>query len=132
MTILACDLGGTRMKIGLVRDGRVLFQTVKPAHSKKGLAPQLPVLKAAWLSLLGEAGLGLADCAGVTVAFPSLVNPATGPSSPTTASIPMPRTWICARGRAGARAAAGHRERRAHGLHRQWRFGAGQGLEQIW
>ncbi len=78
MTILACDLGGTRMKIGIVREGRVLAQTVEPAHSKLGLAPQLPVLKAAWLRLLKEAGLALADCAGVSVAFPSLMDATTG------------------------------------------------------
>jgi glucokinase len=78
MTVLACDLGGTRMKIGLVRDGKVLAQTVEPAHSKQGLAPQLPVIKAAWLRLLGAAGLDLADCAGIGVAFPSLIDHASG------------------------------------------------------
>lgn len=78
MNVLACDLGGTRMKIGVVRDGRVLAQTVEPANSQRGLAPRLPVLKAAWLRLLGEAKLTLADCVGVTVAFPSLVDPAAG------------------------------------------------------
>jgi glucokinase len=78
MTVLVCDLGGTRMKIGLVRDGGVLARTSAPAHSKGGLAPQLPVLKAAWLELLAEAGLRRADCAGAAMAFPSLINPATG------------------------------------------------------
>lgn len=78
MTILACDLGGTRMKIGVVRDGVVLAQTVEPANSKAGLAPQLPVLKAAWLRLLGELKLTPRDCAGVSIAFPSLIDTATG------------------------------------------------------
>lgn len=78
MNVLACDLGGTRMKIGVVRDGRVLAHTVEPANSQLGLAPQLPVLKAAWLRLLGGLQLTLADCAGVTVGFPSLVDNATG------------------------------------------------------
>lgn len=78
MTVLACDLGGTRLKIGVVRDGRVLAQTVEPAHSHLGLAPQLPVLKAAWLRLLDGLKLTLGDCAGVTVAFPSLVDNSTG------------------------------------------------------
>lgn len=48
MIILACDLGGTRMKIGVVRDGAVLAQTSVPANSKAGLVPGLPALKAAW------------------------------------------------------------------------------------
>jgi glucokinase len=76
MTILACDLGGTRMKIGLVRNGVVAAQTAEPANSKQGLAPQLPVLKAAWLRLLDGLKLRLGDCAGVSVAFASLVDPA--------------------------------------------------------
>jgi glucokinase len=78
MTILACDLGGTRLKIGVVRDASVLAQTVVPANSKQGLAPQLPVLRAAWLQLLGESKLTPGDCAGISVAFPSLVDPSTG------------------------------------------------------
>ena len=78
MTILACDLGGTRMKIGVVRDGSVLAQTVEPANSKAGLAPQLPVLKAAWLRLLGDLKLAPRDCAGISIAFPSLIDAATG------------------------------------------------------
>lgn len=78
MIILACDLGGTRMKIGVVRGGRVLAQAVEPAHSHLGLAPQLPVLKAAWRRLLTGLDLTLTDCIGVTVAFPSLVDVATG------------------------------------------------------
>ena len=78
MTLLACDLGGTRLKIGVVREGSVLAQTVEPAHSQKGLAPQLPVLKAAWLRLLGDLRLRPGDCAGISVAFPSLVDTASG------------------------------------------------------
>jgi glucokinase len=78
MTVLACDLGGTRMKIGVVRDGRVLAQTTEPANSRAGLAPGLPALKAAWLGLLDELKLATRDCAGIAVAFPSLVDVKSG------------------------------------------------------
>lgn len=78
MTILACDLGGTRMKLGVVRDGEVLARTTEPSHSQLGLAPQLPVLKSAWRQLLGPFGLTPRDCAGLSVAFPSLVDSRTG------------------------------------------------------
>ena len=74
MIALACDLGGTRMKIGVVRDGKVAAHTVEPSNSKGGLRPRLPVLKAAWLRLLGDLQLSLNDCAGVSISFPSLVN----------------------------------------------------------
>jgi len=78
MTVLVCDLGGTRMKIAVVRNGEVLAQTVEPAHSDQGLAPRLPVLKAAWLRLLEKLNLTTRDCAGISIAFPSLVDPKTG------------------------------------------------------
>lgn len=78
MTVLACDLGGTRIKIGVVRDGTVLARTVEPAHSKRGLAPQLPVLKAAWLRLLAGLNLTPRDCAGISLAFPSIIDAPTG------------------------------------------------------
>lgn len=78
MNVLACDLGGTRMKIGVVRDGRVLAQTVEPANSKEGLAPQLPALKCAWLGLLRQLNVSPGDCAGISVSFPSIIDAATG------------------------------------------------------
>ena len=77
-TILACDLGGTRMKIGVVRDGAVLAQVVEPAHSAQGLAPQLSVIKARWRGLLERLRLAVSDCAGISMAFPSLVDPGSG------------------------------------------------------
>lgn len=78
MTVLACDFGGTRLKIGIVRDGNVLAHSIAPAYSKQHLEPQLPALKQTWLELLERAGLSLHDCAGVAVAFPSIVDHATG------------------------------------------------------
>ena len=78
MNVLACDLGGTRMKIGVVRDGAVLAQAAHPANAKAGLAVGLPALKTAWLQLLKELKLELKQCAGISVAFPSLVEVASG------------------------------------------------------
>jgi glucokinase len=78
MNILACDLGGTRIKIGVVNAGRVLAQTTEPANSKAGLALALPTLKSAWLRLLGELKLAARDCAGISVAFPSIVDAKSG------------------------------------------------------
>jgi glucokinase len=78
MTVLSCDLGGTRMKIGVVCDQQVLAQTVIPANSKIGLAPGLPQLKASWLRLLAKLKLSVGDCDGIAMAFPSLVDPKSG------------------------------------------------------
>lgn len=74
MTVLACDLGGTRTKLGIVRGGQVLTQSMVSSNSNLGLAPLLPLLKAEWLRLLQEAGLSLSDCKGVGVSFPSLID----------------------------------------------------------
>ncbi|MBP7483477.1 MAG: ROK family protein [Lacunisphaera sp.] len=132
MTILACDLGGTRLKIGVVRDGKVLAQAVEPAHSQLGLAPQLPVLRAAWLRLLGGLKLTPADCAGVTVAFPSLVDNATGRilaeygKFADAMSLDL-RAW--ARAELGLPLAIENDARMA--LIGEWRAGAGQGCDNL-
>ncbi len=76
--VLACDLGGTRTKLGIVRDGRVLAQSIVPSNSKQGLAPLLPSIKAGWLRLLDESAINLGDCHGVGVSFPSLIDHASG------------------------------------------------------
>ena len=77
-TCLACDLGGTRVKAGVVRDGRVLAQTIIPAHSDRGLADALPRLASAWRLLLDDLQLNVTSCSGVSIAFPSLVDVASG------------------------------------------------------
>jgi glucokinase len=132
MTILACDLGGTRLKIGVVRDGRVLAQAVEPAHSQLGLAPQLPVLKAAWLRQLDGLKLTLTDCAGVTVAFPSLIDQPTGRilaayGKYADAMALDLREW--ARAELGLPLAIENDARMA--LIGEWRAGAGQGCDNL-
>jgi len=78
MRLLACDLGGTWMKLGLFDQGRIIAREVIPAHSDIGLGHRLPDLAAALRRLVASQGLSLSDCAGVAVSFPSLVNPETG------------------------------------------------------
>lgn len=72
MAVLAIDAGGTRIKLGVVEDGRVLARSILDARSHEGLAPQLP--------RIAEALRGLTDgpVEGVGLAFPSLVDTATG------------------------------------------------------
>ncbi len=75
---LACDLGGTRMKLGLVQDGRVLAQSVIPAYSDKGLGPRLPALAEALQALLAAQHLEVSQCRGIGISFPSLIDNASG------------------------------------------------------
>ena len=77
-TFLACDLGGTRLKISVVRNHQILAHAVEPADSKQSLASHLPLLKAAWLRLLAHLNLTLRDCAGISMAYPSIIDAASG------------------------------------------------------
>ncbi len=131
-TILAGDLGGTRIKLGLAHGGRLLAHTGLPANSQHGLAPRLPVLKDAWLKLLVEAGLRLEDCQGVTIAFPSLIDPSTGrvlaeygkyPDAP---GLDL-RAW--AKAELALPLAIENDARVA--LAGEWRHGAGRGCENL-
>lgn len=78
MKLLACDLGGTWIKTGLVDGARVIAQENLPAHSDQGLGARLPELAAAFGRLVRSRNLALADCAGVAVSFPSLVDTRSG------------------------------------------------------
>jgi glucokinase len=78
VTVLACDLGGTRIKLGLVRNGQVLVQENIPAHSDQGLEVRLPILAGAMRQVAKLGGTTLNECSGISVSFPSLVDNRTG------------------------------------------------------
>jgi glucokinase len=68
MAVFAVDVGGTRIKLGLVENGRVLARTWVEARSDEGLAAALPRIKSALIGLSAE------PVDGVGMAFPSLVS----------------------------------------------------------
>jgi glucokinase len=76
VTILACDLGGTRIKLGLVRDGALISIEVLPAHSDRPLRSRLDAVARSFRRLCDEAQIAIASCAGLGVSFPSLVDAA--------------------------------------------------------
>lgn len=132
MNILACDLGGTRMKIGIVRDERVLARVVKPACSHRGLARRLPVLKSAWMELLDKVELCPDDCAGISISFPSVVDTAAGRGLAGCGKfMDAPemdlRAW--AREEFGLPLAIENDARMA--LVGEWRAGAGRGIDNL-
>ncbi len=73
MVALAADIGGTRIKLGIVRDQCVLAQRSLEARSGEGLEPQLPRIAATFASLCGVAGLRFSECDALGVAFPSII-----------------------------------------------------------
>jgi len=77
VTVLVADIGGTRIKLALMRDQSVLTQRTLRAHSNQGLAPQLPRIAKAFDSMRQEAGIARGDCAALAVGFPSLIDPKT-------------------------------------------------------
>lgn len=132
MTVLACDLGGTRIKLGLVHGGAVLAGDVLAAHSDRGLRARLPALAETCRSLCARHGTSLADCAGLAVSFPSLVDVRTGRilaeygkyrDGP---EVDL-RAW--ARQELGLRLAIENDARMA--LIGEWRHGAGRGCDNL-
>lgn len=55
--VLAADVGGTRIKLGLVIDGAVAARRIIPSAPAAGLAAQLPAIAGAWEGMAAEAGV---------------------------------------------------------------------------
>ncbi|MFT3936601.1 MAG: ROK family protein [Chitinophagaceae bacterium] len=68
------DLGGTRSKIGLVADGKVIARKIVPAHSAGTLDAYLPDLRNQINQLIQEQQLPVEKLAGIGLAFPGLVD----------------------------------------------------------
>ncbi len=132
MTLLACDLGGTRLKIGVVRDHEILAHAVEPADSKLPLALHLPVLKAVWLRLLAQLSLSPSDCAGISMAYPSIIDASSGrvlaAFGKFTDAVDLDlRAW--AQSELGLPLAIENDARMA--LIGEWRAGAGRGCDDL-
>jgi glucokinase len=78
MAVVACDAGATRIKFGVVENGRVLAHDSIPSYSEHGLAPRLPDLANALRRICDTAGISLAACQGISMSVPSIVDVATG------------------------------------------------------
>lgn len=133
MKILAVDVGGTNVKLGVVSGGQVLRSTAFGAHGASGAAQLLQRLGAAMRDLAAEAGAPLCGFDGVGIALPTLVD---------TRST---RVLVDMVGKFEGIAAADLRgwaqrelnlplkiENDAHcALLGEWRFGAGQGASDL-
>jgi glucokinase len=75
--ILACDVGGTRIKLGLVGDGCLLAQNEIDAQAHLGLAPALERIAKAVRLLCRKAG-GSGELDGFGLSFPGIIEPGTG------------------------------------------------------
>lgn len=78
MDTIGIDLGGTLVKIGLIRSGKIADVIILPAHSEKGLQPNLPSIKEAINKLLIKHDVDTGRLAGISLAFPGLVDATRG------------------------------------------------------
>lgn len=75
MTTLAADFGGTTIKLGLVRDGRVLVRHRLPAEADRPMAERLEAVASAWRSMAERLGVRVDECAGAGLSLPFLMDP---------------------------------------------------------
>lgn len=71
---MVMDLGGTKIKLGLVKDGKILCTADTNANSKNGLSERLPVIKNLMNDLLAQSGINLNDVAGIGISIPGIVD----------------------------------------------------------
>ncbi len=78
MTVLACDFGGRRIKLGVIRRGQVAASRVLPAHADQPLARRLPEVSQSLREMCRDLNLPIEECRGVGISYPSIIDPTTG------------------------------------------------------
>lgn len=74
-TAMAIDLGGTRIKMGLVRGAEIICSAEIDSQSGNGLKHRLPEIERAMGELLQKASLSVTDISGVGMAIPGIIDP---------------------------------------------------------
>ncbi len=74
--VIALDLGGTRIKIGIVDGGTLVAESVIEARSGSGLVQRLPAIEAEISSLLSRAGVNVEALGGIGISMPGIVDSA--------------------------------------------------------
>jgi len=129
---LSADFGGSRIKLGLVRNGIVLAREAIEARSHDGLASQLPRIASMFEVMRERLGAERAEFGAVSIGFPSVMDPVSGRiltafgkygDAP---GIDLPK-W--ARATLGLDLTIEHDVRAA--LVGEWRAGAGKGFDDI-
>lgn len=72
MNYIGIDLGGTRIKTGLMRDGKLSDVNIINAESSRGLAAHLPLIDDVMERMMKDHKLSTLD--GIAMAFPGIVN----------------------------------------------------------
>ena len=72
MAVVAIDLGGTRIKFGLVEKGRLLDSANVTVPSSDSFAAVLPVVEEQVAMMMQKAGVNAIE--GIGMAFPTIVD----------------------------------------------------------
>jgi len=78
MKALSLDMGGSHIGCAVVEDQRILAKDSLPVTEAPGLAALLGPLAEMLHALLGSVGIAGADCAGMAIGFPGIVDFRTG------------------------------------------------------
>src|SRR5579872_5446404 len=78
MRAISIDIGGSHAVCAVVDDRRILAAETLAVGDASRFATLLPELSAAANRVSRDAGLRVADCAGVAVSFPGIVDPFSG------------------------------------------------------
>lgn len=133
MPILAADLGGTTMKVGLVESGCLLETTSVPVVPARGLVSSLGCLEDTGRKLCAQRSLNVSDCGGLGLALACLVDGSEGRvlgsvqgKYEDAATVDLP-AWV--RDRLGLKLTLETDSRSA--LLGEWRYGAGRGCDNL-
>ncbi|QNN24090.1 ROK family protein [Planctomycetales bacterium ZRK34] len=74
MSVLACDVGGTRIKVGLVSDGQLLATQTLDAAIQEGLGRSLVRIGEALQVVCEQAGIEPSACRGIGMGLAALVD----------------------------------------------------------
>ncbi|NOY95096.1 MAG: ROK family protein [Chlorobi bacterium] len=75
MNVIGLDIGGTIIKIGIIRSGEIIAETTIDAISGKGLKGRLPAIEQAVNALLGEQNIPKRDLSGIGISSPGIIDP---------------------------------------------------------
>ncbi len=76
--IAAADIGGTAIKVGLMRGSEILARSEIPAFATEGLRPALKRIRNIWLDQATSLGLSASTITGAGLSFPGIVDPRSG------------------------------------------------------
>ena len=130
--VLAVDLGGRRIKVGVVDDGRVVAFGALDVVAEEGLTGRLSDVQATVAAVAAEAGLTPAGCAGLGVVAPGLVDPDAGRVLSTNQKYPDAVDFDFAAWGHDAFGLPVRVENDAHAaLLGEWRHGAAAGADDV-